>query len=147
MTSLAALKTCRTLQCVRSQSPQAQRLRLQSHIPARSVRSIPMERPLWGRGCWRGRGVSRFGVAFNEPSGPCLTRSGGTNEELRAAAIGIATAVGARHFFAVAMRDTFPINVLRILNMAPEVGTVFCATANPVVTARREFLRKIGYKR
>jgi hypothetical protein len=83
MTSLAALKTCRTLQCVRSQSPQAQRLRLQSHIPARSVRSIPMERRLWGRGCWRGRGVSRFGVAFNEPSGPCLTRSGGTNEELR----------------------------------------------------------------
>ena len=55
--------------------------------------------------------------------------------------------MGARHFFAVVMRDTFPINVLRILNMAPEVGTVFCATANPVVTARREFLRKIGYKR
>ena len=119
----------------------------------------------------------KFGVAFNEASGPCLTRSDGTNEELRAAAIGIATAVGAGHFFAVVMRDTFPINVLRILNMTPEVCTVFCATANPVevivaeseqgrgvlgvidgsspkgveaeehVAARREFLRKIGYKR
>ena len=119
----------------------------------------------------------KFGVAFNEASGPCLTRSDGTNEELRAAAIGIAAAVGAGHFFAVVMRDTFPINVLRILNMAPEVCTVFCATANPVevivaeseqgrgvlgvidgsspkgveaeehVAARREFLRKIGYKR
>ena len=119
----------------------------------------------------------KFGVAFNEASGPCLTRSDGTNVELRAAAIGIAAAVGAGHFFAVVMRDTFPINVLRILNMAPEVCTVFCATANPVevivaeseqgrgvlgvidgsspkgveaeehVAARREFLRKIGYKR
>lgn len=119
----------------------------------------------------------KFGVAFNEASGPCLTRSDGTNEELRTAAIEIATAVGAGHFFAVVMRDTFPINVLRTIQMTPEVCTIFCATANPVevivaeteqgrgvlgvidgsspkgveaeehVTARRDFLRKIGYKR
>jgi len=119
----------------------------------------------------------QFGIAFNEASGLCLTRSDGTNEEMRAAAIEIATAVGAGHFFAVVMRDTFPINVLRIVHMVPEVCTIFCATANPVevivaeseqgrgvlgvidgsspkgveseeqVTARRQFLRKIGYKR
>ena len=37
----------------------------------------------------------QFGVAFNEASGPCLTRSDGTNAEMREAAIAIATAVGA----------------------------------------------------
>jgi adenosine/AMP kinase len=120
---------------------------------------------------------AKFGVAFNEASGPCLTRSDGTDEEMRSAAIEIATAVGAGHFFAIAMRDSFPINVLRTIQMTPEVCTIFCATANPVevivaeteqgrgvlgvvdgsspkgiegeehVRARRDFLRKIGYKR
>jgi adenosine/AMP kinase len=119
----------------------------------------------------------KFGVAFNEASGPCLTRSDGTNEEMRAAAVAMATLVGAGHFFAVVMRDTFPINVLRMIHMVPEVCTIFCATANPVevivakteqgrgvlgvidgsspkgveseenVAARRNFLRQIGYKR
>src|SRR5579863_2727533 len=56
----------------------------------------------------------QFGIAFNEASGDCLTRSDGTSESMRAAAIGIATAVGAGHFFAVVMRDAFPINVLRM---------------------------------
>ena len=37
----------------------------------------------------------QFGIAFNEASGDCLTRSDGTSEDMRAAAIGIATAVGA----------------------------------------------------
>ena len=47
----------------------------------------------------------RFGIAFNEASGPCLTRVDGNDEELKEAAREIATAVGAGHFLAVAMRD------------------------------------------
>ena len=119
----------------------------------------------------------KFGVAFNEASGPCLTRSDGTDEGLREAALDIATAVGAGHFFAVAMKDAFPINVLRAIQATPEVCTIFCATANPVevivaeteqgrgvlgvidgsapkgresaedMSRRHDFLRMIGYKR
>lgn len=119
----------------------------------------------------------RFGVAFNEASGPCLTRADGNDPELRAAAIGIAAAVGAGHFFAVVMREAFPINTLKALQTVPEVCNIFCATANPVEVIvaeteqgrgvlgvidgsspkgietteqagqRHEFLRKIGYKR
>src|SRR5215469_7248163 len=119
----------------------------------------------------------RFGVAFNEASGPCLTRADGNDAELRGAAVEIATAVGAGHFFAVVMRDAFPINTLKAVQATPEVCSIFCATANPVevivaeteqgrgvmgvidgsspkgieaeehASARHVFLRKIGYKR
>jgi adenosine/AMP kinase len=119
----------------------------------------------------------KFGIAFNEASGPCLVRSEGTDIEMRKSAIDIATAVAAGHFFAIVMRDAFPINVLRIIQTVPEVCTIFCATANPVevivaeteqgrgvmgvidgfppkgpessehITHRHDFLRKIGYKR
>ena len=119
----------------------------------------------------------RFGVAFNEASGPCLTRSDGTDLEMRQAAIDMVTDVGAGHIFAVAMRDVFPINVLKAIQSVPEVVGIFCATANPVevivaeteqgrgvlgvidgsspqgiesddqATERQLFLRKIGYKR
>jgi adenosine/AMP kinase len=119
----------------------------------------------------------KFGVAFNEASGPCLTRADGNDAELREAAIEIATSVGAGHFFAVVMRDAFPINTLRAIQAVPEVCNIFCATANPVevivaqteqgrgvvgvidgsspkgleaaehAAHRHEFLRKIGYKR
>ena len=74
----------------------------------------------------------KFGVAFNEASGPCLTRSDGTDADMRSAAVGIATAVGAGHFFAIVMRDSFPINVLKSVQAAYEVCNIFCATANPV---------------
>ena len=119
----------------------------------------------------------QFGVAFNEASGPCLTRADGTNSEMLAAAVEIATAVGAGHFFAVVMKDAFPINVLGAIRAVPEVCGIYCATANPVEVIvaeteqgrgvmgvvdggspkgvetaedevkRRDFLRKIGYKR
>ena len=119
----------------------------------------------------------KFGVAFNEASGPCLTRSDGTDHEMRQAAVGIATAVAAGHFFAIVMRDSFPINVLKSVQAAYEVCNIFCATANPVqvivaeteqgrgvmgvidgsspkgveteddIEKRRGFLRMIGYKR
>lgn len=119
----------------------------------------------------------KFGVAFNEASGPCLIRSDGNEDELRQAAVEIASQVAAGHFFAVVMRDAFPINTLKAIQNVPEVCNIFCATANPVevivaeteqgrgvlgvidgaspagvetaedVVQRRDFLRKIGYKR
>jgi hypothetical protein len=119
----------------------------------------------------------KFGVAFNEASGPCLTRAEGNDEALKQAAIRNATAVGAGHTFVILMRDGYPINVLGRIKDVPEVCTIFCASANPVevivaesqqgrgilgvidgsspkgveseddVAQRRDFLRKIGYKR
>jgi len=119
----------------------------------------------------------QFGVAFNEASGPCLTRSEGSNASLRDAAVGIATAVGAGHFFAIVLGNAFPINVLTRIRDVPEVCNIFCATANPVevivaqteqgrgvlgvidgsapqgvegdddIAARHALLRKFGYKR
>jgi len=119
----------------------------------------------------------KFGIAFNEASGPCLTRVDGNDDELKALATRNATAVGAGHLFTIAMREGYPINITNIVQMTPEVCTIFCATANPVEVIvaeteqgrgvlgvvdgsspkgieseadaqnRRDFLRKIGYKR
>ncbi|MBK9169316.1 MAG: adenosine-specific kinase [Bryobacterales bacterium] len=119
----------------------------------------------------------RFGVAFNEASGPCLTRRDGNDAALIDLAVRNATAVGAGHMFFIALRDGFPINVLGRIKDVPEVCGIFCATANPVevvvaateqgrgilgvidgsspkgveteadVATRIGFLRKIGYKR
>ena len=119
----------------------------------------------------------KFGVAFNEASGPCLTRADGNDADLKALAIRNASALGCGHAFVVAMRDGYPINVLGRIKDAPEVCNIFCATANPAeaivaetesgrgilgvldgerpkgveteedAKARVQFLRKIGYKR
>jgi adenosine/AMP kinase len=119
----------------------------------------------------------KFGVAFCEASGPCLIRFDGNDEELKAAAVKIASEVGAGHSFIVVMTDGFPINVLNAVKACPEVCRIYCATANPVeaivvetgqgrgilgvvdgesprgveneddIRARRDFLRTIGYKR
>ena len=118
-----------------------------------------------------------FGLAFNESSGPCLTRVEGNDESLRAAAVRNALALGAGHVFVLLLRNAYPINVLNAIRRVPEVCSIFCATANPVevvvarssqgrgvlgvidgsapkgvetevdAEARRGFLRKIGYKR
>jgi adenosine/AMP kinase len=119
---------------------------------------------------------AKFGVAFNEASGACLTRVDGNDEELKALAGRNAAAIGAGHVFVLTLRDAFPINVLNRIKDVPEVCSIFCATANPVqvivaeteqgrgvlgvvdgfapkgveqdsdVEWRRQFLRKIGYK-
>jgi hypothetical protein len=119
----------------------------------------------------------KFGIAFNEASGPCLTRVEGNDDFLKASAVRNATAVGAGHIFVIVMREGYPINVLDRIKAVPEVCSIFCATANPVqvivaaseqgrgvlgvidgqsptgvetrdeVVKRQEFLRKIGYKR
>ena len=54
----------------------------------------------------------KFGVAFNEASGPCLTRADGNDDTLKALAIRNVSAVAAGHIFVVVMRDAYPINVL-----------------------------------
>ncbi|MGA2963248.1 MAG: adenosine-specific kinase [Candidatus Korobacteraceae bacterium] len=120
---------------------------------------------------------AKFGLAFNKSSGPCLTRADGNDDELRAAAIRNAQALGAGHAFVLLVRNAYPINLLNALRNVPEVCSVFCATANPVevviarseqgrgimgvidgnspkgvespadITARHDLLRKFGYKR
>jgi len=119
----------------------------------------------------------KFGVAFNEASGPCLVRVDGNDEALKALAAKNASAIAAGHTFVVVMRDGYPINVLGRIKDVPEVCSIFCATANPVQAVvaeseqgrgvlgvidgfpprgmettedadkRRAFLRMIGYKR
>ena len=119
----------------------------------------------------------QFGIAFNEASGACLTRVDGNDTELEANAVANAQAIGAGHVFVIAIRGGFPINILGRIKDVPEVCNIFCATANPVEVIvaqseqgrgvlgvidgsspkgiesdndkewRREFLRKIGYKR
>ncbi len=119
----------------------------------------------------------KFGIAFNEASGACLTRVEGNDEALKALAALNASAVAAGHIFVIVLREGFPINILGRIKDAPEVCSVFCATANPVeviiaetgqgrgvlgvidgsppkgvegeadVAWRHSLLRKIGYKR
>ena len=119
----------------------------------------------------------KFGIAFNEASGVCLTRVDGNDDDLKALAAKNATAIAAGHTFVVVMRDGYPINILGRIKDVPEVCNIFCATANPVEAViaeselgrgilgvidgfrpkgvetesdadwRRGFLRTIGYKR
>ncbi len=121
--------------------------------------------------------AAKFGVAFNEASGPCLIRYDGNDEALQRAAVSTAQAIGAGHTFVLFLSNAFPINILNQVKNCPEVCRIFCATANPVQVLvaesdqgrgvagvidggspkgveeesdrqwRREFLRKIGYKR
>ena len=74
----------------------------------------------------------KFGIAFCEASGPCLIRSAGNDDALREAAVRNAQAVAAGHFFAIVLRNAFPINVLNAIKQCQEVCTIFCASANPV---------------
>lgn len=119
---------------------------------------------------------AKFGLAFCESSGPCLVRWSGTDKELTELAKTNALELAAGHLFLILMRDMFPINILNVVKGLPEVCRIFCATANPVdviiaetemgrgilgvvdglkskgvegeddIRARKEFLRKIGYK-
>jgi len=118
----------------------------------------------------------KFGVAFCEASGPCLVRASGNDARLVDLAKTNAAAIGAGHSFIIFMEGGFPVNILNAIKNVPEVCRIFCATANPVqvvvaetdqgrgilgvvdgftvkgtetetdVVARKEFLRKIGYK-
>jgi hypothetical protein len=74
----------------------------------------------------------KFGLAFNEASGDCLTRFDGNDQELIDNAVQNMTAIAAGHAFLVILRNGFPINVLGGIQQVPEVVRIFCATANPV---------------
>lgn len=74
----------------------------------------------------------KFGIAFNEASGPCLIRTEGTDDELVQCAVANCRAIGAGHVFVVVMRNAYPINVLNSIKQCQEVCRIFCATANPV---------------
>ena len=119
----------------------------------------------------------KFGIAFCEASEPYLIRVEGNDEELKRVSAENAILMGAGHAFVILLKDAFPINVLNAVKACSEVCHVFCATANPLeaivaetdqgrgilgvidgfspkgienegdVKTRREFLRKIGYKR
>ncbi len=121
--------------------------------------------------------VIKFGLAFNESSGPCLVRKEGTDNELMEIAVENQKRIGVGHSFLIILKDAFPINVLQAIKGCREVVNIFCATANPVevvlaeteqgrgilgvidgfspkgieidtdITNRKKFLRDIGYKR
>jgi adenosine/AMP kinase len=74
----------------------------------------------------------KFGIAFNEASGACLTRVDGNDTGMKENATRNAQAIAAGHVFVVALRDGYPINVLGRIREIPEVCSIFCATANPV---------------
>src|SRR5437870_2853763 len=75
---------------------------------------------------------AKFGLAFNESSGPCLIRAEGNDDELRNAAIANAQALACGHVFNLILRDAYPINLLNVVQNIPEVCSIFCASANPV---------------
>jgi adenosine/AMP kinase len=119
----------------------------------------------------------KFGLAFSEASGKCLIRSDGNDEELIKAAEREAMKIGAGHTFLIFLKNGYPINVLNRIKNVSEVCSIYAATANPleVIIAetesgrgvlgvidgskpngvetqedkqwRKEFLRKINYKR
>lgn len=119
----------------------------------------------------------KFGLAFNEASGPCLVRKEGTDNDLMEIAVENLRRIGAGHTFLIVMKEAFPINVLSAVKNCREVVNIFCATANPVqvilgktkqgkgvlgvidgyspkgieldtdITQRKKFLQDIGYKR
>src|SRR5580698_8711697 len=74
----------------------------------------------------------KFGIAFNEASGACLTRVDGNDDDLKALATRNAQALAAGHTFVIAMREGYPINVLGRIRDIPEIVSIFCATANPL---------------
>ena len=74
----------------------------------------------------------RFGIAFNEASGPRLVRRSGNDPGLVDVAVRNAQAIGAGHLFVIALDGGFPVNVLNAIKAVPEVCRVFCATANPL---------------
>jgi uncharacterized protein len=120
---------------------------------------------------------AKFGLAFNESSGACLTRSEGNDQMLRDTAVRNAQALACGHTFVLLLQNAYPINMLSAIRNVPEVCSIFCATANPVeiivvqteqgrgvlgvvdgssprgveslsdVDWRHDLLRKIGYKR
>lgn len=118
----------------------------------------------------------KFGIGFCESSGPCLVRHEGNDEKLRRLAVKKAFEIACGHSFIIFLKNAYPINVLDKIKKVPEVCTIYAATSNPLeviiaetkqgrgivgvidglkskgieteedIRARKEFLRKVGYK-
>ena len=118
----------------------------------------------------------KFGIGFCESSGPCLVRHEGNDKELRQMAAKKAYEIACGHSFIIFLKNAYPLNVLDKIKNVPEVCTIYAATSNPLeviiaetkqgrgiigvvdglkskgieteedIKARKEFLRKIGYK-
>ena len=119
---------------------------------------------------------AKFGIGFCESSGPCLVRHEGNDEDLRQQAAKKALEISCGHSFIIFLKNAYPINVLDKIKTVPEVCTIYAATANSLeviiaeteqgrgiigvvdgfsskgiegekdIEARKDFLRKIGYK-
>jgi adenosine/AMP kinase len=119
----------------------------------------------------------RFGIGFCEASGKRLIRKEGNDDELIKLAVEACKKIAAGHVFVIYMRGGWPINVLNAIKNVQEVLTIDVATANPLkvvmadlgdqrallgvadgftplgveeeddIKERKEFLRRIGYKR
>ena len=74
----------------------------------------------------------KFGLAFNEASGPCLVRKEGNDEELIDIAVKNALNIGAGHIFVLIIKNGYPINILNAIKNIQEVCRIFAATANPL---------------
>jgi adenosine/AMP kinase len=74
----------------------------------------------------------KFGLAFNEASGPCLVRYEGNDQELIDVAIDNARRIGAGHLFVLVIKNGYPINILNQIKNVQEVCRIFAATANPL---------------
>ncbi len=118
----------------------------------------------------------KLGVGFCESSGLCLVRSEGNDDELKHLAAQKAFELSCGHCFIIFIKNAYPINLLNKIKQVSEVCTIYAATANPLqiivyeteqgrgilgvvdglrskgietkndVKARKELLRKIGYK-
>jgi len=118
----------------------------------------------------------KFGIGFCESSGPALVRYAGNDARLIELAQKNALELSCGHCFIIFMEGGYPVNILNTIKSVPEVCRIFCATANPVevivaeseqgrgilgvidgvktkgieteadIKARKELLRKIGYK-
>jgi uncharacterized protein len=118
----------------------------------------------------------KFGIGFNEASGPCLVRHSGNDSELESLATNYANEIGSGHLLVLLLKNAYPINVLPRLKDVPEIANIYCATSNPLeviimqtdigrailgvvdgfkpkgieneenVKERTRFLRNIGYK-
>ncbi len=119
----------------------------------------------------------KFGIAFCEASMKRLVRSDGNDAELVKHAEKEAMKIGAGHSFIIFIKDGFPINVINRIQDVSEITAIYAASANPIKVViakegvqrgimgvldgmkpvgieneeergeRKEFLRKIGYKR
>jgi adenosine/AMP kinase len=119
---------------------------------------------------------AKFGIGFCESSGPCLVRHEGSDDDLRQQAAKKALEISCGHSFIIFLKNAYPINVLDKIKSVPEVCTIYAATSNSLeviiaetdqgrgiigvvdglsskaieaekdIKARKDFLRKIGYK-